>query len=216
MVPETGRGATTVKIVKKYSNRRLYDTDQSKYVTLGELAELIREGHDVKVVDASTDEDLTQAILARIVVESRGAARLLPVPLLTQMIRMEEDALAEFMQLYMSWALDVYFQVKRGFRDLSPYQLFGGQGGGFPFSPGQAWGRLFGQNAPWKKGRDGAPRGRQEPDISSDPPEEPVEERPPEEGTAKGQETADMKALQEQIASLSARIDDMSKDNKEE
>ncbi len=96
------------KLIKKYSNRRLYDTDASKYITLDELAEIVRKGADVKVVDASEGGDLTQATLAQIVVESRGAAKLLPVPLLVQMIRMEDKALTEFLTLYMSWALDMY------------------------------------------------------------------------------------------------------------
>lgn len=100
------------KLIKKYTNRRLYDTDESRYITLDELAQMIRSGHDVQVVDASNDTDLTQATLAQIVVESRGAAKLLPVPLLTQMIRMEDDALAEFMSLYLTWSLDLYSAMK--------------------------------------------------------------------------------------------------------
>src|SRR5262245_55497192 len=75
-------------IVKKSSNRRLYDTEGSRYVTLEELAEKIRLGAEVKVVDAKTSEDLTQVTLTQIILESRGAARLLPVPLLLQLIRM--------------------------------------------------------------------------------------------------------------------------------
>lgn len=102
-----------MRTIKKYANRRLYDTTKSEYITLDELAETVREGIDVKVVDAKTDQDLTQATLAQIVVET-GAARLLPATLLHQMIRMGDDALAEFMQLYVAWALDVYFEVKKG------------------------------------------------------------------------------------------------------
>lgn len=96
------------KLVKKYSNRRLYDTDESRYITLDELAEIIKKGSDVKVVDASDGQDLTQQTLAQIVVESRGAAKLLPVPLLMQMIRMEDKALSEFMSYYMALALELY------------------------------------------------------------------------------------------------------------
>ncbi len=205
-----------MKIIKKYSNRRLYDTDQSQYVTLEELAALIREGHDVKVIDASTEEDLTQAILARIVVESREAARLLPVPLLMQMIRMEEDALAEFMGLYMGWALDVYFQVKRGLREFSPYQIFGGQGS-FPFRPGQAWGRLFGDQAPWKKGGGAAPKVRQKPPVAPDPVDEPPEDAEENQGgSAPDEESSQLAALQAQIEALNARLDDLSGDEDEE
>lgn len=99
--------------IKKYSNRRLYDTSQSQYVTLDQLAELIRTGEDVEVVDAKTGEDLTQAVLAQIIIESRGAGRLLPSKMLMQLIRMEDDALAEFFGQYMSWALAMYLRMKR-------------------------------------------------------------------------------------------------------
>ena len=133
------------KTIKKYSNRRLYDTNDSGYITLEELANTIREGWDVRVVDASSGEDLTQATLAQIVVESRGAAKLLPVPLLLQMIRMGDDALTEFMSLYMTWALEVYTQMRRGMSGISGYSPFQNMG----FSPGQALNRLFSFGAPW-------------------------------------------------------------------
>ena len=56
-------------LVKKYGNRRLYDTDQSRYITLEQLAESVRQGKDVRVVDARTGDDLTTATLAQIIVE---------------------------------------------------------------------------------------------------------------------------------------------------
>ena len=102
-----------MRIIKKYANRRLYDTHHSEYVTLEELAATIREGVDVQVVDAKGGDDLTQATLAQIVVES-GAAKLLPTSLLHQMIRMGDDSLAEFMQLYVAWAFDVYSEMRKG------------------------------------------------------------------------------------------------------
>lgn len=70
------------------SNRRLYDTEASRYITLEELADRIQAGSDVRVIDAASGDDLTQATLTQIIIESRGAAKLLPVPLLTQMIRL--------------------------------------------------------------------------------------------------------------------------------
>ncbi|MFO0761007.1 MAG: polyhydroxyalkanoate synthesis regulator DNA-binding domain-containing protein [Byssovorax sp.] len=108
-------------IVKKYANRRLYDTEGSCYITLEELAEKIKKGAEVRVVDARTNEDLTQVTLTQIIIESRGAARLLPVPLLTQLIRMGDDALAEFLGRYMSTALELYLQAKQGAQALAPY-----------------------------------------------------------------------------------------------
>lgn len=107
-------------LVKKYTNRRLYDTEESRYVTLEELAEKIRAGKDATVVDARTGEDLTQATLTQIIMESRGAARILPVPLLVQLIRMGDDALGEFMGVYMGQALDAYLSWKRTAQSIRP------------------------------------------------------------------------------------------------
>lgn len=108
-------------LIKKYGNRRLYDTGDSRYVTLDELAAKIRTGVDLRVVDAQTGEDLTQATLTQIVLETGHASRFLPVQLLTQMIRLSDDALAEFFSRYVTGALDVYLQAKRGVQSLTAY-----------------------------------------------------------------------------------------------
>jgi polyhydroxyalkanoate synthesis repressor PhaR len=113
-------------LVKKYGNRRLYDTEDSRYVRLGELAEKIRQGAEVRVVDARTDADLTSETLAQIIFEDRQAARLLPPALLQQMIRMGDDALAEFLGRYLTWALDMYLQARSQSAAFSPFSGFGG------------------------------------------------------------------------------------------
>ncbi len=125
-------------LVKKYGNRRLYDTAQSRYITLEDLAEIIRTGagDDVRVVSAKTGEDLTTATLAQIIVEGRGAARLLPVPLLIELIRMGDNALAEFLGQYVTWALDVYVQAKKGMHAMVPLAPF--------LAPATGLSRLFG------------------------------------------------------------------------
>lgn len=125
-------------VVKKYSNRRLYDTDDSRYITLEELAEKIRRGADVRVVDAKTGDDLTQATLTQLIVESRRADRLLPVPLLTQLIRLGDDALAEFLGRYMTAALEMYLQAKQGMAAL-PMNPFAAM----PFGGGNPFGRMW-------------------------------------------------------------------------
>src|SRR5207253_10077388 len=111
-------------LIKKYGNRRLYDTARSRYITLEELAEIVRREDSVRVVDAKTGEDLTTSTLAQIIVEGRGAARLLPVPLLVQLIRMRDDALAEFLGQYVTWALQVYLQAKEGVQAMAPLNPF--------------------------------------------------------------------------------------------
>lgn len=108
-------------LIKKYGNRRLYDTGDSRYVTLDELAAKIRTGIDVRVVDAQTGEDLTQALLTQIVLETGHAAKFLPTKLLLQMIRLSDDALAEFFSRYVTSALDMYLQARRGVQTLASY-----------------------------------------------------------------------------------------------
>ena len=105
-------------LVKKYGNRRLYDTEESRYVRLDEIAERIRGGADVQVVDAKPGADLTAPTLAQIIFEDRNAARLLPVPLLVQLIRMGDEPLADFLGRYVSWALEMYLQAWSGLGSL--------------------------------------------------------------------------------------------------
>ena len=169
-------------LVKKYGNRRLYDTERSRYITLEELADLIRhgKGDDVRVVDAKNGEDLTTATLAQIIVESRGAARLLPVPLLIQLIRMGDTALAEFLGTYVSWAMDVYLHTKKGVQAIAPFNLFRG--------PGATLARLFGLT-PTASARPVPEHGEQPPR-----PPPPAEKGPEEELAALRREFEDLKA----------------------
>lgn len=135
-------------LVKKYANRRLYDMDTSRYITLDELADRIRAGGDPRVIDAKTSEDLTQATLAQIILESRGASRLLPSPLLVQLIRMNDEALAEFLGRYLSWALDLYMSARQGAQALAPYNPLAMA----PFNTTSALARLLGGVAGWREG----------------------------------------------------------------
>lgn len=131
-------------IVKKYGNRRLYDTSDSRYITLEELAEKVRQGEEVRVVDAKSNEDLTAGTLTQILVEGRGAARLLPVPLLIQLVRLGDDALAEFLGQYVRWALEIYVNAKQSSRQFAPYNPLAGA----PFGAADAFMRLFGVARP--------------------------------------------------------------------
>jgi polyhydroxyalkanoate synthesis repressor PhaR len=133
-------------LIKRYSNRRLYDTEKSQYITLEDLAQRIRKGSDVQVIDAKSNEDLTQQTLTQVIMESRGAARLLPVPLLTQLIRMGDEALGEFFGRTMSWALEVYLGAQHTARAVSPYNPFAS----LPFSATSALARLLTSSGmPW-------------------------------------------------------------------
>ncbi|MBN4059173.1 hypothetical protein JYT22_00810 [Endomicrobium sp. AH-315-J14] len=133
-------------VVKKYSNRRLYDTRKSGYITLDELADTIRDGTDVQVVDAKSGKDLTQATLAQIILDSRGAAKLLPVNLLTQLIRMGDEALAEFFGKYVSFSLEMYLTARRGANAVQPYFPLAT----LPFTATNAMARMFSGIMPWQ------------------------------------------------------------------
>ncbi|MDF1562092.1 MAG: polyhydroxyalkanoate synthesis regulator DNA-binding domain-containing protein [Deltaproteobacteria bacterium] len=79
--------APSPRVLKKYGNRRLYDTEASRYVTLAEVEQLIQAGSDIEVVDAKTGEDLTRAVLAQIISERQSSREVLPVAFLTRVIR---------------------------------------------------------------------------------------------------------------------------------
>ena len=131
-------------IIKKYSNRRLYDTGLSRYITLDELATKIRNGDEVRVVDAKSGDDLTQVTLTQLILES-PTAKLLPVGLLHRLLRMQDDAIAEFFSSYVTWALDVYLTVKSGGQTLGSLFPFGQA----PWAGGNALARLFGGAPFW-------------------------------------------------------------------
>lgn len=78
-------------VLKKYSNRRLYDTERSRYVNLDDVATMIRAGEEVRVEDAKTGEDLTREVLLQVVVELHGGMDFLPVGLLRRIIRATGD-----------------------------------------------------------------------------------------------------------------------------
>jgi polyhydroxyalkanoate synthesis repressor PhaR len=99
--------------LKKYTNRRLYDADQKKFVTLGEVAEMIRGGRQVKVSDAKTTEDVTAFILTQIVLEqAKNHHALLPVPLLHLIIQYGDNALSGFFEQYLQQIVQSYLNCK--------------------------------------------------------------------------------------------------------
>ncbi len=103
-------------ILKKYANRRIYDTESSTYVTLRQVAELIRNGRRVEVIDAQTQEDVTAFILTQIIVEeAKNKNALLPVPLLHLIIQYGENVLSEFFEKYLELTVRNYITYKAAF-----------------------------------------------------------------------------------------------------
>lgn len=100
-------------VLKKYSNRRLYDTGESIYVTLAQVAEMVRRGREVQVVDAKTEEDVTAFILTQIMLEeAKKKHTLLPVPLLTLIIRYGDNILQEFFEKYLEQTVKSYLAYR--------------------------------------------------------------------------------------------------------
>lgn len=84
------------KVIKRYTNRKLYDTVESRYVTLDEIAEMVKQGVEVKIVDNRTKEDLTSVTLAQIVFEEEKKKNQMPLSVLREIIRRPSESFSEF------------------------------------------------------------------------------------------------------------------------
>ncbi len=92
----TSPAAKEPKVIKRYTNRKLYDTVESRYVTLDEIAEMVKQGVEVKIVDNRTKEDLTSVTLAQIVFEEEKKKSQMPLDVLREIIRRPGDTLSDF------------------------------------------------------------------------------------------------------------------------
>ena len=102
------------RIIKKYPNRRLYDTAISNYVTLGDIRSLVKDSVKFRVIDAKTDEDITRNILLQIVLEEEDkGSPIFSTEVLEQVIRIYGDAMQDFMSSYLKESLDVFLQQQR-------------------------------------------------------------------------------------------------------
>ena len=96
-------------VVKKYANRRLYNTESSSYITLDNLAEMIRQGRDFVVYDAKSGEDITRSVLTQIIVEEEGKGRaMLPTGFLRQLIGFYGDNLQNLVPRYLEQAMAAF------------------------------------------------------------------------------------------------------------
>jgi polyhydroxyalkanoate synthesis repressor PhaR len=105
-------------VIKKYANRRLYNTDTSTYVTLDDLAEMVRSGCDFVVYDARSGEDLTHSVLTQIIVEqeSKGTQNLLPIGFLRQLIRFYGNSIERLVPSYLEYSLDTLTREQEKYR----------------------------------------------------------------------------------------------------
>jgi polyhydroxyalkanoate synthesis repressor PhaR len=107
-------------VIKKYANRRLYNTETSSYVTLDDLATMVRSDRDFVVYDAKTGDDLTHTVLTQIIVEqeSRGNGQqsMLPIPFLRQLIRFYDDSMSRMVPGYLQFSLESLAKEQDRFR----------------------------------------------------------------------------------------------------
>src|ERR1700686_2879754 len=116
---ETDAGSAQVPpvVVKKYANRRLYNTESSSYITLDNLAEMVRAGRDFVVYDAKTGEDITRGVLTQIIVEEEGKGHnLLPTAFLRQLIGFYGGSLQGLVPKYLEQALAAFAQQQEQMR----------------------------------------------------------------------------------------------------
>ncbi len=114
-------------IIKKYSNRRLYDTVHKKYVTLDELANLIKDGNEIKVLDSQTDEDITKVILIQVVLESeRNHVNILPTSFLHMLIKYGNRIAKDFFENYFLMMFQPYLSLQENLKkNLNWWQQIG-------------------------------------------------------------------------------------------
>ena len=118
-------------VIKKYANRRLYNTASSSYVTLEHLSEMVKAGVDFLVFDAKTNEDITRSVLTQIIFEeeSRGQ-NLLPIQFLRQLIRFYGDQMQSFVPSYLEMSLEAFARQQETMQKQMSGALGGQQGFG--------------------------------------------------------------------------------------
>ncbi|WP_439578602.1 polyhydroxyalkanoate synthesis repressor PhaR [Elioraea sp.] len=118
-------------VVKKYANRRLYNTEASSYVTLDHLARMVKEGREFVVYDAKTGEDITRQVLTQIIVEEEGkGGNLLPIGFLRQLISFYDDSLQSLVPRYLEHSMGLFARQQEQMRKAMQQTMEGL----FPFS----------------------------------------------------------------------------------
>lgn len=110
-----------VVVVKKYANRRLYNTATSSYVTLDDLSNMVKEGTDFVVFDAKSDNDITRSVLTQIIFEQEGRGQnLLPINFLRRLIRYYGDSMQSFVPGYLEASMEAFSQSQDDIRAKFP------------------------------------------------------------------------------------------------
>ncbi len=128
---KTKRGQNEPTVIKKYANRRLYDTGRSSYVTLDDLCEMVKDGIDFVVYDAKSGDDITRSVLTQIIVEQESKGEnLLPTGFLKNLIGFYGDNIQSVVPNYLEQTLDAFVknqeqmreQINKSFEGMNPMQ----------------------------------------------------------------------------------------------
>ncbi|MDE2111034.1 MAG: polyhydroxyalkanoate synthesis repressor PhaR [Alphaproteobacteria bacterium] len=125
-VTEETKKAESPVVIKKYANRRLYNTETSSYVTLDHLCEMVKEGKEFEVHDARTGEDITRSVLTQIIFEEEAKGQsLLPIRFLRQLIRFYGDSMQSFVPGYLDLSMESFTKNQEAMRNRIA-EAFGG------------------------------------------------------------------------------------------
>jgi polyhydroxyalkanoate synthesis repressor PhaR len=201
-------GKSKPVIIKKYANRRLYNTETSSYVTLEDLGEMVRSERDFLVYDAKSGEDLTHTVLTQIIVEEEGktGSNLLPIGFLRQLIRFYGHSIEQLVPKYLEFSLETLTREQEKYRKQFTDALGTAVLGTAAFEAMQEQARqnmalfekAFSMFAPFGKLEEGA--------------EKPALPKPDATGAATSAEIAELKA---QLTSVQAQLERLSKASKE-
>jgi len=119
-----GDGPVTIK---KYANRRLYNTETSSYITLDNLSQMVRDGRDFRVVDAKSNEDITHNVLTQIIMDEEGRGKsMLPAGFLRQLISLYGDSMQSMVPQYLEASMDAFQRNQSQFRQMLEGAFTGG------------------------------------------------------------------------------------------
>jgi polyhydroxyalkanoate synthesis repressor PhaR len=103
-------------VIKRYGNRRLYNTETQTYLNYSELTKLVREGQDIKVIDSISKDDVTKAVLIQLILEEeKDKKSILPTPFLFQLLRSREESMQDFFTNHLSASFNAYLKTKEEF-----------------------------------------------------------------------------------------------------
>lgn len=192
---------STPVIIKKYANRRLYNTETSSYITLDHLAQMVRDNREFKVVDAKSGDDITRSVLTQIIVEeeTRGQT-MLPISFLRQLISMYGDSLQSMVPQYLEASMDAFRRNQEQFRKAMEGAFNPTAFGSPAFKPFE---QLAKQNMAMFEAAAGMFSGR------AKSKEEAQKAETPEKTTTAG-ENSDLADLKAQLANLQLKLDRLS------